>query len=94
MANQIVSWKDLWADVRADVFAEYRDAVVLLNLLAIMAVMRLAFLGLALVHVDPEALKVLEFLHTWSTVVVIATFLYTVLIRSLVIASTAHRRTE
>jgi hypothetical protein len=85
-------WRAFWKSVQADILAQYRDVAIMLNLLLIIAMMQAGFLGLALIHIDPELLGILEFLHKWATVIVFALFLYTVVVRSVVIASTAHKK--
>jgi hypothetical protein len=84
--------QELWKSIRPDILAQYRDAAIVLNLLAIIAMVQVGFLGLALIHVDAELLGILEFLHKWTTVLVFGVFLYTVVVRSIVVASTAHQR--
>ena len=82
----------LWQSLRPDLLASYRDAIVLLNLLAIIAVVQLAFLGLTVMHVDTELINVLAFLHKWATVIVFGLFLYTIVLRSVLVASRAHKK--
>jgi len=61
----------------------------MLNLLAIIALVQVAFFFLGLIHLDPELLSILEFLHKWATVTVFGLFLFTMVLRSLAVAFNA-----
>ena len=85
---------ELWQSVRLDILAQYRDAVIIANLLAITAMLQAFFWVLGVIHVDSELLSVLRFLHKWGTVVVFGTFMITIVGRSLVVVSNAFRRSN
>jgi hypothetical protein len=84
----------LWQSVRPDLLASYRDAIIILNLLAIIAVIQVGFLGLAVIHVDKDLIEVLGFLHKWATVIAFGLFLYTIVVRSFVVAIGAHKKAD
>jgi hypothetical protein len=79
----------LWQSVRPDILAQYRDAVITANMLGIIAVLHLIFRLLEYIHLDQDLLSVLWYLHKWATVVVFATFLWTLIVRSSLVAYNA-----
>ena len=86
MTEQTGFVQTVWQAARPDIFSAWRDFLILVNLLGIIALVQLAFFGLSLLHLDPELLGILMFLHKWVTVLVFAAFLYTVALRAVVVA--------
>jgi hypothetical protein len=86
MAEQTGFVRTVWQTARPDILSAWRDFLILVNLLGIIALVQLAFFSLSLLHLDPELLVILMFLHKWVTVLVFAAFLYTVALRALFVA--------
>jgi hypothetical protein len=94
MSRQSSFLATLWRSARPDILAQYRDVAVMLNLFAIIVLTQAAFNAMRLLHVDPELLTILEFLHKWATVIVFALFLFTVVVRSIFVAMGALKSAE
>jgi hypothetical protein len=89
MQRQVGFWQELWRSIRPDILAQYRDTAIMLNLLAIIALVQGAFFFLALLRVDSELLDILKFLHKWATVTTFGLFLFTLVLRSFAVAASA-----
>jgi hypothetical protein len=94
MADQAGFPQMLWQSIRPDILSAWRDGLILVNLLLIIALIQLSFFGLGLLHVDPDLLGILANLHKWATVLVFALFLYTVMVRAVVVAFNATKKRE
>jgi hypothetical protein len=77
-------WRGLWIDIGPGLRAQYADALLGCNLLVIMILPFLVIRAMKLLGFDADALSVISFLHTWSSVVVFASFLTGVVFRAVV----------